>query len=305
MGIHDMMHRRDLLCTAISATAASVLGAEGVEGAAAVNGAEAGVAGKGVALNGFVDTNVSLFQWPFRRLPLDDVDALVKKLRLLGVTEAWAGSFEGILHRDVVGVNDRLAEVCGGYAELVPIGSVNLELPDWEHGLQRCLEVHQMPGVRLHPNYHGYTLADKRFERLLKRVTRAGCFVQIATAMEDTRTQHPLVRALEVDLSPLPKLMRATAGARVQLLNGRLKGSELEALGQTPGVYFDTARSEGTDGVGKLMESVPPERVMFGTHAPFLIPEAALIRVYESGLEDNAQRLLMRDNALGVRGGRS
>ena len=64
-----------------------------------------------------VDTNVSLFEWPFRRLPLDDTDTLVKKLRSLGIDEAWAGSFEGLLHRDIAGVNERLANECAEHAE--------------------------------------------------------------------------------------------------------------------------------------------------------------------------------------------
>ena len=114
-----------------------------------------------------IDTNVTLFQWPFRRLPLDRTDALVAKLRSFGVTQAWAGSFEGLLHRDIASVNERLAAECADYAELVPIGSVSLNLPNWEDDLRRCVNDHNIPGIRLHPNYHGYTLSDPRFRELL------------------------------------------------------------------------------------------------------------------------------------------
>jgi predicted TIM-barrel fold metal-dependent hydrolase len=235
-----------------------------------------------------IDTNVSLFQWPFRRLPLDNVDALVTRLRSLGIAQAWSGSFEGVLHRDAEGVNRRLAATCGRYPELIPIGSVNPALPDWAEDLRRCAQEHGMPGVRLYPNYHGYTLEDPRFAELLKRATAAGQFIQIASAMEDTRTQHDLVRVNDVDLAPLPDVTADVPGARVQILNHRPRPPLLEVLAKTPGLFIDTARVESTDGVPNLTQAAAG-RVMFGSHAPFLIPDAALIRVHESdSLDEHA-----------------
>jgi predicted TIM-barrel fold metal-dependent hydrolase len=285
-----MMHRRDLFNTAMTVGAASLLGSESAAGAAQPD-----------TPRRIVDTNISLFQWPFRRLPLDDPETLIAKLRALGITEAWAGSFEGLLHRDIAEVNRRLAETCRRHAELVPIGSVNLDLPGWQDDLGRCIEQHNMPGIRLHPNYHGYTLADRSFQQLLERATSAGRFIQIAAAMEDTRTQHPMLRADDVDLAPLTSLMRDNDGAQVQILNLRPRGPLLENLANTPGVYFDTSRVEGTDGIAKLMRSVPNGRVMFGTHAPFLIPEAALIRTYESDLDDEELLSLLSASADSLR----
>ena len=245
-----------------------------------------------------IDTNISLFQWPFRRLPLDETDALVNKLRLLGISQAWAGSFEGILHRDIAGVNQRLADACRIHAELIPIGSINLELPDWKNDLRRCVDEHTMPGIRLHPNYHRYTLDDSKFRRLLELATAAGRFIQIAASMEDSRTQSSLVQVADVNLAPLTKLMTEIPDARVQILNHNLRSPLLQQLGECPGVFFDTARVDGTDGVPKLVQSVPPGRVLYGSHSPFLIPEAALIRVHESGVLDEASlRAVLSENA--------
>ena len=280
-----MINRRDLLN--IAAGAASALAVRPARSAASE-----------ASRDEIIDTNISLFQWPFRRLPLDGSEVLVKKLRSLGIGQAWAGSFEGVLHRDIAGVNQRLADECKRYPELLPIGSVNLELPDWDDDLRRCIEDHDMPGIRLHPNYHGYTLDDPRFARLLERTSAAGRFVQIAAAMEDTRTQHPMLRVPDVDLMPLPELMRRLGTANVQILNYRPSAAQLEQLANAPGVYFDTARVDATDGVPKLVGRVPRGRVMFGSHAPFLIPEAALIRVHESlELSDESLRAVLSENA--------
>ena len=281
-----MMHRRDLLNTAVTVGAASVIGCQSAESAEA-----------SALPTTIIDTNVSLFQWPFRRLPLDDVDRLVEKLQTLSITQAWAGSFEGLLHRDITSVNERLAKACRPHPELIPIGSINPTLDDWERDLRRCMEQHKMPAIRMHPNYHGYTLADPRFGQVMQRATAAGFLIQIAVAMEDTRTQHPMMQVADVDLEPLAGWIQSNAAAKVQLLNWRPKAAQLDRLAKIPGVYFDTARVEGTDGVAKLMRSVPAGRVMLGTHAPFLIPEAALIRTGESDLSEQEIRSLMWETA--------
>ena len=155
-----------------------------------------------------------------------------------------------------------------------------------------------MPGVRLHPNYHGYTLDDPRFLKLLNLATEAGCFVQIAVSMEDSRTQHPQLVVQDVDLAPLADVLERVPGSRVQFLNFKPHGPIFERLAKTTDVMFDTARVDGTDGIPKLVRSLPAGRVLFGTHAPFLIPEAALIRVHESGqLDDKALRAVYAGNA--------
>ena len=282
-----MMNRRDVLNLAVAAGAS----------AAICRSSKADEDDPAADLR-IVDTNASLFHWPFRRLPLDDVELLVSKYRSLGINQAWAGTFEGVMHRDVASANQRLTDACVKYPELVPIGSVNPELPGWEEDLRRCHQKQSMSGIRLHPNYHGYSLDDPRFAKLLSLATKAGLFVQIAATLEDTRTQHPQLQVSDVDLAPLADVVKRVPGARVQLLNFRPRGAAFEQLVKTTDVMFDTARVDGTDGIPKLVEALPRGRLLFGTHAPFLIPEAALIRVHESGrLDDSALQAVYASNA--------
>lgn len=281
-----LLDRRALLGGALAASAAAHLGPRA--------NAQRQQAQQDDPFHGAVDTNVSLFHWPFRRLPLDRPSALVAKLRERSIRLAWAGSFEGLLHRDLGAVNHRLAEVCrrGGEGRLIPFGSVNPALPDWEEDLRVCHQQHGMPGIRLHPNYHGYRLDDPQLARLLSLATRRGLTVQVATAMEDTRTQHPQLRVADVDLAPLADVVPRIPGLRLQLLNHK-GGAALDEALRLAGVYCDMARVPGTDGVARLLRSAPG-RVALGTHAPFLIYEAALIKVYESELTADEAASLVR-----------
>lgn len=295
-----MIDRRELFCSIASVGAGSLLIAQSSAGERPQSSAAEQPQSPQPASGMRIDTNVSLFQWPFRRLPLDQVDILLERLRSLGISQAWAGSFEGLLHRDITGVNERLAQTCSAHRELIPFGTINPTLPDWESDLRRCRDDYRMPGIRLHPNYHGYALTDPRFVQLIQAATSAGLWVQLAVAMEDTRTQHPLIQVADVDLRPLPDVLSTAAGARVQLLNYRPKSSEMAGLEKADRIYFDTARIEGTDGVSALVRQVSPQRVMLGTHAPFLIPEAALIRIHESTLTDADLAPVLFQNARSV-----
>jgi predicted TIM-barrel fold metal-dependent hydrolase len=248
-----------------------------------------------------IDTNVYLSRWPFRRLAGDAPAELVARLRARQVTQAWAGSFDALLQHDLGAVNARLAADCRrfGAGLLMPFGCVNPKAPDWREELRRCHEEHRMPGIRLHPNYHGYALDDLQLRELLDLAARRKLIVQIAAMMEDDRTVHPLVKVGPADLKPLPAVLGAIPGLRVQLTNYRAATPELmRALAAAGQVYADFSMIEGVYGLERLAQDITPRRVVFGSYFPFYYWEAARLKLKESGLaeqpvlEGNARRLM-------------
>jgi predicted TIM-barrel fold metal-dependent hydrolase len=245
-----------------------------------------------------IDTNVSLSRWPFRRLVGDEPSGLVARLRKRNVAQAWTGSFDGIFHKDVSGVNARLATDCRTHGEgiLLPFGSINPKLPDWQEDLRRCREEHKMRGIRLHPNYHGYELKDPAFTELLMLAAARGLIVQLALCMEDERTQHPLMRVPPVDSTPLAELVKVQPKLRLVVLNCSLK-ADLQRLASAGEVYFDFSMVEGVGGVARLMQNVSLERVLFGSNYPLFYFESALLKVQESGLTEVQKKVVFEENA--------
>lgn len=248
-----------------------------------------------------IDTNVYLSRWPGRRLPGDETPALVEKLRAGGVAQAWVGSFDALLHRDIAAVNARLAEECKRKeaVTLVPFGGLNPTLPDWEDDLRRCREVHKMPGIRLHPNYHGYKLDEPVFARLLRLASERGLIVQIALRMEDVRTQHRLLAVEDVDATPLVKLLPEHRRARVVLLNSLsgMRADVLDKIIASGQVAVEIAMLEQVAGIEKLLKHVPVERVLFGSYFPFFAFEAAELKLRESLLAEMQRDAIRRGNA--------
>jgi uncharacterized protein len=252
-----------------------------------------------------IDVNTNLSRWPFRRLPGDEAPELVARLRKRGVVQAWAGSFDGILHKDIGGVNARLAADCRTHGQgfLIPFGSVNPKLPDWREEVRRCHEDYKMAGIRVNPNYHGYELTDPAFAELLHLAAERRLIVQLVPSMEDVRTQHPLVRVAPTDLSALPRLLGEEPTLRLMLLNwAPAVDGPLQSLADAGQVYFDISTVEGIQGVARLLERVSPDRVVFGSHYPFFTFDAAFLKMQESGLSEDRKSALFEGNARRILG---
>lgn len=236
----------------------------------------------------FVDVNVYVSRWPFRRLRNDAPAALAALLRRQGVTQAWTGSFDGVFHKDVSAVNRRLAETCRKHGDglLVPFGSINPLLPRWSDELRTCADQYAMPGIRLHPAYHGYDLKHPRFAQLLTAAAERGLIVQLCGWLEDPRTQHPHMRVPTVDLTPLTEVADRHDELKLVLINGvNLVGGKAQAeLLALPNVYSDLAQLETTEGVAKLLKVMPAERILFGSYSPMFYFDSARLKLIESPL---------------------
>lgn len=247
------------------------------------------------------DSNLYLSRWPFRRLPNDETPQLVKKLKQNQINKALAGSFDGILHKDIRAVNHRLFAECqsAGPDLLIPVGSVNLSLPGWEADVIACHEEWRMPGLRLHPNYHGYQLSDPEVTKLFAMASERGLFIQIAMRIEDVRTHHSLLQVPDVDFKALPELMKQHPGLQVTILNGMksLRGAGITSLTANPNLTVEIAMLEGVGGIEKLIKQVPYQQILFGSYFPFFYLESSLNKLQESDLGMQIEQQITWKNA--------
>ena len=249
----------------------------------------------------FIDTNAYIGQWPFRALPDASVDALLANYSHYGVERAWTGSFDGLFHKDVASVNARLVEACAindNYI-LQPFGTVNPTLSNWEEDLRRCAEDHAMSGIRLHPNYHGYTLDDPRFKALVTEAAGRNLVVQLVVTMEDERMMHPLMRVPHVDVAPLAQVATDVPNAKLVLLNAfrGVRGKAIAPLVAAGNVSFDIAWLEGIAGIDHMRGQIPVEKLHFGSYAPFFYFQSSMLKLKESVLDDDELRAIQGNNA--------
>lgn len=248
-----------------------------------------------------IDVNLHLSRYPTRRLPADEPARLIDLLKKHDVARGWACSFDALLHKDISSVNRRIAQECAASGDrLLPVGAINPVLPGWQEDLRRCQEDHHMRVIRLHPNYHDYKLDDPLLEQVLAEATGRKMIVQISLNMEDDRTHHRMLRVPPLVITPLPKLLAKYPGARLMLLNNRVPLTKplADQFRKAGECYFDIAMTESVENVARQVEAIGPDRVVFGSHAPFYVLESAMLKIRESAFPSDVANQVLSGNAL-------
>jgi len=250
-----------------------------------------------------VDVNATLGVWPFRTLRNNTADSLVSLMDAKGISEAWVASFECVLNRESKTANIALAESTERHSDrLRPFATVNPNFPGWEADLAFYLDDLGVAGVRTYPNYHGYELDHPGFGELLDAVRQRGAPMEVAVRVADERMHHPLVKVPAVDLTRVPAGWPASADAEIVFVN--VRQNEFRAVaGLADGrenVRVEISHAEGIGGVGGLFDLFAETQVLFGTHAPLLYPDSALLKLREADLTEAQLEALCFRNAARV-----
>jgi uncharacterized protein len=251
------------------------------------------------SVDSLVDALVYLGRWPFGRLHRDEPAKLAESLRAAGVTQAWAGSFEGLLHKDVAGVNARLAAACRreGHELFVPFGAINPTLPDWEEDLRRCDEEHRMPGIRLHPIWHGYDLANERIGRVLRLAAERRLIIQLECDAENVMRPFFQLPRTPIELALLCGLVAQAPGIRIVLVadDWSRRLDQVPALAAINGVYLAQRRFGA--GLRRVAKAVGVGPLLLASKAPLFPPQFST-QVFESaGLSELQQRRIAHGTA--------
>jgi hypothetical protein len=94
------------------------------------------------------------------------------------------------------------------------------------------------------------------------------------------------------DFSKLPiVLLNAVSSSSVEL------HGQLAVAGK---VYFDIATLEGLAGLERQVQSLPAERLLFGSHSPFFAFDSAKLKLQESELPAPAREQITHLNAVRI-----
>jgi predicted TIM-barrel fold metal-dependent hydrolase len=232
-----------------------------------------------------VDHNALIGPYPFRRLPEPTAERLLAELDKVGVARAWVGHVPSIFYRDVASGNDELFTALEPHRQrLLPAPAVNPVYPGWAREVERARR-EGCPAVRSYPSHFGFDAAGPALRELAAACAEAGLELVLTVRLEDRRQRHPLDGARELIGADLRHAVRAHPSLKLLVTCADRALIEEVHFGSTPQeaarLRWDISWIWGPpeDHLAHLAKSLGPERLVFGSHFPFRLPEAAAVKL--------------------------
>ncbi len=231
-----------------------------------------------------IDINAYLGHFAFRQLRHNTPGGLLRLMDRAGIERAAVSSASAITYRNAQAGNEELAADTKGRGRLIPFAVLNPAYAGWRDDLQICQEEFGMKGLRLYPRWHGYKLTDPASLELIHAAAGRGMLITIPVRVEDRRQQSWLVDVADVPHDEIAAVVKAAPAARFAILQG--VGFAGSVLGRPnnglPGNYsieISLLTALIANEIGQLIAALGPDRILFGTGAPFHYPESAVLKL--------------------------
>lgn len=253
-----------------------------------------------MTVNAF-DASAWIGSWVFGNGDCESLDEMMRWLMAAGIRGAVFSPMRAILAPEPMKANaDLLGEIgqhdADGFdARMAPI--VNPSLPNWREQIAACLDEHghTIAAFKLIPNYHTYTLSDSAMTELANHMTSLDVPLCIQVRMLDERAHHPRMLVPGVPIAEVVDLARSHPDLRI--LTCGVYQSELRQTADSDNVSVELSSIESGNTLPNVLDILPPERVMLGTHAPVYYPAPAIAKVQGEGVSPETIAMIATGNA--------
>ena len=243
-----------------------------------------------------IDINVSYGAWPFQRFRHTTLTELRGLLRAEGIETAFVSHLGGVFHPDPDPFNLELIEQSGRVDGVVPIPVINPAFPGWQERLESYRTMIDVRAVKLHPNYHRYRLDSEETGALVEYLGEADIPIFLQMRMEDERMRYAGLDVVGLSVDDVVSFHTSNPDVSLVCLNAYLP--EARRIGrEAPGVYVDTAFAEWMFTMELLLEDLSSERILLGTHSPFLYTRAGVDKLLKAPIEETLKKRIAFDNA--------
>jgi predicted TIM-barrel fold metal-dependent hydrolase len=241
-----------------------------------------------------IDVSAWIGSYPFRGIPRSSLEDLRRKMSEPSIERAIVSPYEAIFWENNLDAYEQFASRLSNDAsiEVWPVAR-----PAAMHGLEKLLDRFQPRGIRLLPNYHGYRLSDPFLKPVFDLAKERRMIVQIFARIADERW-HYLLQVPPVDQNDLDYVTSVHTDQPIILSGLNSLAPFASRLRQNPNLFVDLSRIRGPQfAIEQIVNSLPVEKLLFGSLWPVQIIEATLWQITSAKIEDSIKQRLLAENA--------
>ena len=247
-----------------------------------------------------IDINTFYGHWPFRKLPCESMEEISASAAKNHIDAMIISSTNAIFYQDHFDGDEELAGVLppNSYQAL----TIDPSQPYFEDDLRLAVERFRLRAVRIHPEYHNYSLSDPCVTRLFDVLHEYGLPLLLTNTMEDPRALHTLpqktLRADEIASMILHNKKIPVVITNASLGDWQTYKGLLEEYGN---IYYDTSGLKF--GLSDIIETVisefgiPATHLLYGSHFPLYCRESTLNYFSMDPVPEKIKELVLHGNA--------
>lgn len=233
------------------------------------------------------DFNLAVGAWPFRPLSPARPAALHELLLAAGVTGGLVRRFEAAFYDDLAAANRLLAADMAELPGFIPGYAVRPDYGFWR-------ELAGAKAAVLCPSFHGYDLNDAATLEMAEALAAAGTVLVVVMREEDERNQNPQFRLPGLPAAAVDEFARRLQPAPVVALGAYYSDAVAFAA---PNLHVEISLLEAFRTMRTVLAHLPAGRLLFGSHAPFLVQAAAAAKLRDDGLPPELTAAIEYGNA--------
>ena len=226
--------------------------------------------------------------YPFGQPGTFSIDALLKEMDADEVDHGYVTDIGSIFRKEPTDANIAFVERCAPHSKrLSPLPVVDLSTETFEKDITIYSEM-GVKGIRIAPNYHGYSLSEDYCRRLGEILSEKKLMLFVARQVEDVRFQPACFGVKALSLQEVSCLTENTR--IVQLILNNFTATEIQnALDSRPqNVLFDISAFDSSfNSMETLIEQLGAEAFVFGSMIPILSQGAVLCNLRKSLLNSD------------------
>ena len=257
-----------------------------------------------------IDMNALIGRWPFQPLGCEGPDDVLELMDRAGIDQAVITSLNSVFYYDAGIGNHEVGAACQAHPDrFIPFAIINPNLPRWREHLKECVESYGVKGIKLHPDFHKYSLvpsgrSSQAPAELMAEARHLDLPVYLQTSLLDMRHYPGYCFNWQVPVEEVAAALEAYPDNTFVIGGGRWFGgvaNDLVKRSERAGVSNFSIAVDGLggpyDGVGDLMGRVGVERLLLSTRSPVLYAEAAIDMVQQSFISEQDQGKILGGNA--------
>ena len=234
-----------------------------------------------------VDVNVNYGFWPFRKFN-QRVETLAKE----GIDYIFLSHLGSVFYfQDPDIYNKELREKFKNKNNFFIISTINPTIPGWEE----IIEENNFTAVKIIPGYHLFSLLDKKIYPFFRKISDKNIPLIIQMRFEDERNLYPLLKLPKVKIEEIEQI--ALNFPEIKIVVFCPYFFEAVKLGKIENVYIEISFVEKFKTISSLVKEIPSDKIIFGSHTPFLYPQAAISKVKYAEISEEEKEKIYFKNA--------